>query len=1047
MITRFLAATCVMAALLFSGLIATPASVSPKSPYAARLLLDFTYRRDSPMHLPTALAVGQDGAVFVADGVNDRILQFDRSGSLVAEIRQVGDENLSHPLNVHADDAGQVWIVDTGRQRVLVRAPDGSLVRVLQVGRGPNTHAPDLTAALPLADGGRACVVDNDNQRLVFIDLQTGMQTAVGEPGEALGQFQYPFMLATGRGGDLFVSDVVNGRVQVFTAAGRPAGSIGSFGIDPGRLYRPSGVAVDRDGNVWIAEAVLGVVQVFTPLGEFLDVLRDIDGKTLRFEMPMGMAFDADGNLYVVELQADRVRKLAVSIDPRIPPPERTRRPRASLAGNQAQACTVCHIEWLEPFSQGQGTALAEAPASTKEEPAVSRAGMCLSCHNGSVADSRRRVWQEHGHRTDVQPPADMQVPRNLPLVDGRVACRTCHTAHATGTPTGDIKTSVFLRVPNAASELCRACHPDKTRGPELGTHPTGGMPWPVPQTIVDAGGRVGPNPRELTCQVCHTPHGATHDHLLVMGAESNQLCLTCHEQMRPGMFREGAAEHPLSPITTPAQAAAVRDLGTRLGPEDRLICLSCHKLHHGKGKRFMLADELHDGAFCLRCHEDRRDLLDSPHDLRRDFPEEKNRLGMTPESGGPCSACHLFHRYARAPEASELDPGGGKCITCHQPERVGQAKVLPPIIHPKARCSECHNPHHPGAGNFLPSKPAEMCAKCHQDQATLAGGLHDVSRSPSAWPAASVEARDACLACHRPHGTVETGLSRVAAAAGVSGPDAGCVACHPEAAPDAASKIALHHPRDAAKLKSDPGLPLTTAPDNNREIACRTCHDPHRGSDGVKPLLRVAAGTSAQVLCTTCHPDAAHIGSIGHGMEPLRSAGLEPAVCGPCHVLHAQPGSLEPRYLWPAQFVPPPTTQPAATSTPELVDRHCTVCHREGGPVAPPAIATHPRVDMFNATRPGEPGYLPLFNARGEVDPQGMHSCHTCHLTHGRQAPAPVPENAQSITQRELRARQWHLRSFGAGAVCSTCHGTDALRRFMYFHDPARRGGPITTP
>ena len=206
--------------------------------------------------------------------------------------------------------------------------------------------------------------------------------------------------------------------------------------------------------------------------------------------------------------------------------------------------------------------------------------------------------------------------------------------------------------------------------------------------------------------------------------------------------------------------------------------------------------------------------------------------------------------------------------------------------------------------------------------------------------------------------------------------------------------------------------------------------------------LLRVPKDTPAAVLCTVCHTDMSHINMIGHGPEPLRSAGFNPDGCRPCHVLHAPPEALESRYMWPKTFEPPPEMQTAPTA---IVDRHCVACHRSGGPVAPPAIATHPKADFFNATKPDEPGYLPLFNARGEVDPQGSHSCRTCHLTHGRATPALLPQDVRSIAPRELRARSWHLRSFGPGSVCTTCHGADALRRFMYFHDPVRRAGPIS--
>ncbi len=95
--------------------------------------------------------------------------------------------------------------------------------------------------------------------------------------------------------------------------------------------------------------------------------------------------------------------------------------------------------------------------------------------------------------------------------------------------------TAAMLRVRNDASQLCRMCHTDHTKGRGFGTHPTGGMPWSVPDEWVAAGAKVGPDPKRLICQTCHTPHGSREEHLLVMGTESNQLCLTCHKNCGRG--------------------------------------------------------------------------------------------------------------------------------------------------------------------------------------------------------------------------------------------------------------------------------------------------------------------------------------------------------------------------------------------------------------------------------------------------------------------------------------------------------------------------------
>ena len=1022
---------------LVVGLAILCGAVAGAAPYVARPVLDFEFSGPPPLRKPTAVAVDFAGNVFVADGVNDRVLQFDAAGNLVAEIGRIGEEPLARPISIKVDRSDRLWIADTGHQRVLVRGADGALTQTFTFERGNLGRAPDLTDVAPAADGLTAWTVDNDNHRLVQIDLATRTQTVVGGKGESLGQFDYPFMIALGRDGDLFVTDVINGRVQILSAAGRPVGRVGSYGPELGQLLRPKGVVCDAEGNVWVTDGILGVVQIFTPTGALRDVLRTEDGHPLKLDFPVGLALDAQGSLYVAELQADRVRKLAITVDRQALAPSPPNLSSAPSSATQARACTICHLDWLDPFAQGRGTVLMSVPVSTPQQPVASRGTMCLTCHDGSVLDSRRRVWQEHGHSTGVVPPAGMTVPERLPLVDGRLACRTCHSAHVSGGPTSEISGSIFLRVQNTAGELCASCHPDKTRGPGFGTHPTGGMPWPVPQSLIDAGARVGGNPRELTCQVCHTPHGASHEHLLVLGTESNQLCLSCHAQMRPGMFREGAAEHPLSPICTPEQVAAIREMGTQVGPENRLICLSCHKLHHGKGERYMLADDLRDGRMCLRCHAERQVLVGTAHDLRTNHPEEKNRLGMTPEMGGPCSACHLFHRYARAPEADKLDPGG-KCITCHQPGGVAENKVLASPNHPQARCVECHNPHDPRFGRFLAAQPSDVCRKCHADRTALVGGPHDISRDSPAWPAVSTATHDACLACHRPHGNEETGLFRDGLAKGVSGTDAKCLPCHAAVAPGGDTGHTLMHPRDVAKLKMPSAAPLADV-DGTKRVACRSCHDPH-DAPSIRALLRVATGQTAQDACLACHTEAANVRAIGHAPDTLRAAGLKAEICRPCHAVHDDPQAVEARYLWPRQLEFAADSSPLATAA----NRHCLACHHEGGPVAPPAIATHPQQDMFNPTPPDAPGFLPLFNERGEIDPKGSIGCRTCHLTHGRATPVPLPPEVQTVGARELRARVWHIRVFTQDSVCTTCHGADALRRFMYFHNAARRSGPI---
>lgn len=1026
-----------IASLLFWS--ATGSTAQADDPFVGSSPSHFIHPEIPGLQMPTDVAIAPDGSVFVADGANNRIVRFGADGKWIEDIREIGGSSLLHPLGLDYHPTGGLWIADSGNHRAIQMKPDGSAGRVLAPVADANEYPADVTDIAVTADGNTVWLADNDNHRLIRWSLGNDGPVRVGRRGESLGQLYHPFMLALNPGGDVLITDVMNGRIAAFSAAGATLESIGAYGIDMGQMYRPKGVVTDADGNVWVTDGTLNVVQVFTQDGAPIDALRGNDGRPLTFAFPMGITFDAQGRLYVTELLANRVTRVVINRGDAQSRPRPSAR-RTSVVGGQARSCTVCHIEWIEPFSRGMPTALAAAPATSDEEPAAGRSETCLSCHDGSVVDSRHRVWDSHGHRTGIEPPRDMKVPNHLPLVGGKIACRTCHSAHTGGRFDADFRTAVFLRVPNQASELCISCHQDMTRGPEFGTHPVGGMPWVIPQKLVDAGARVGPNPRELTCQVCHTPHGSSVDHLLVMGTTSNQLCLTCHDRMRPGMFRDGPhVEHPLSPAVNSEQLTAIHQLGTKVGDEGRLICLSCHKLHHGKGERFMLADDLTDGRFCIRCHSEKTNVLGSSHDLRTNFPQEKNRLGMTPASGGPCSACHMFHRYARAPEPSTLDPGGGKCITCHQEGRCAGAKILGPVNHPGTHCVDCHNPHDPVFKPYLRGHAADVCSNCHANSDALVGGPHDYRTTSTAWPEESVAKQDRCLVCHRPHGDEETRLLRFAD--GGVGADAGCRVCHASETWGSTGDTAVAHSQKMDPRRDHGNLPLAILDEaGTRGVGCRTCHNPHASIKHDPHLLRIADGQTTVDMCKQCHVKTSHIQLTAHGSAGLTSAGFDAASCRPCHSMHANKSTLSDRLLWPRDL-----TAPVMPKNP--ANRYCAACHRADGPAKPPVIAGHPRIVMRAIASLPVGESLPLYDENGRASSDGRIACATCHLPHGQTMSGNEADRLAAGSRQQRRAARLLLRPFNAPNLCTTCHGADGLRRFLYFHDPLRRGGPLSSP
>ena len=183
--------------------------------------------KNHPMTMPTDVAVDALGYLYVADGVNDRIVRFAPSGNLDAMIYGPKDSPLSRPIGVAIDRDGALWIADTGNHRLLVRSPDGRDYKTIGVPSAAADKPADPTGVVVRSDGTRTYVADCDNQRVLVLDNATGQWKALGEWGISLGQFRWPFLVYMGPEDHLVVSESVGARLQLISSDNRWAGQIG----------------------------------------------------------------------------------------------------------------------------------------------------------------------------------------------------------------------------------------------------------------------------------------------------------------------------------------------------------------------------------------------------------------------------------------------------------------------------------------------------------------------------------------------------------------------------------------------------------------------------------------------------------------------------------------------------------------------------------------------------------------------------------------------------------------------------------------------------
>lgn len=265
---------------------------------------------------PVDVEPAPDGGFYVIDRVTRRLLRFDARGNLLAsvDVRASPDEE-SEPWGLAVAAGGRVYVADTFGWRVL--AFDGAtLERVLAFGERPpldgeppgpyHLYGP---RDLAIDAAGNLWVTDTGQNRIVVYTPDGEYLREIGGPGSGPGQFSEPVGIAIGPAGEIAVADAWNARVQVLDASGA---YLREFPV-PGWGGRDAAdkpyLRVLRDGRIALSLPSAGEVRVHAPDGALLAVVAPGSEPLLS---PYGLMETADGRLWIVEGDGARVRRFAI---------------------------------------------------------------------------------------------------------------------------------------------------------------------------------------------------------------------------------------------------------------------------------------------------------------------------------------------------------------------------------------------------------------------------------------------------------------------------------------------------------------------------------------------------------------------------------------------------------------------------------------------------------------------------------------------------------------------------------------------------------------
>lgn len=213
------------------------------------------------------------GSLYAVDTGGPGLVIFDFEERKVRTFTGVGAGRMKRPINMAIDVDGSKYITDTALDQVLVYDAEDRFQRAIG---GPEKFRPvDVAIA-----GDRLYVVDIGNHEVHVLNKRTGgLLFKFGKVGRGAGELFQPTNMAIGPGGDVYVAETGNFRVQRFTADGRHVRFYGEAGSTPGTFARPKGIAVDHAGRLYVGDAAFQNVQIFTDDGKLLmDFGRPLDG-------------------------------------------------------------------------------------------------------------------------------------------------------------------------------------------------------------------------------------------------------------------------------------------------------------------------------------------------------------------------------------------------------------------------------------------------------------------------------------------------------------------------------------------------------------------------------------------------------------------------------------------------------------------------------------------------------------------------------------------------------------------------------------------------
>jgi len=220
---------------------------------------------------PHSVRVDSDGNLWTADSGAHIVLKHDREGRVLMVLGRKGEagqsnDRFNQPTDIAFAANGDFFVTDGyGNSRVVKYSRDGTFLKAWGMkGAGPGEFNLPHSAVV---HGNRLYVADRENYRVQVFDLEGKFLQQWTDIGS-------PWGLAISPTGDLWMADGHNNRILKLSLEGAVLGSLGTTGRMPGQFRFAHMITVDAQERVYVSEILNWRIQRFIPQSRIGDTGR-----------------------------------------------------------------------------------------------------------------------------------------------------------------------------------------------------------------------------------------------------------------------------------------------------------------------------------------------------------------------------------------------------------------------------------------------------------------------------------------------------------------------------------------------------------------------------------------------------------------------------------------------------------------------------------------------------------------------------------------------------------------------------------------------------